>query len=69
MDETWPEDALPHWMVYIATADCDATPRRCRELGGIVWHPPDDIGPGRCAMPVAGPGRGRVSVVTLRQTS
>ena len=30
MDETWPENAQPNWMVYIATADCDATARRCR---------------------------------------
>ena len=29
MDESWPEDTQPHWMVYIATADCDGTARRC----------------------------------------
>jgi uncharacterized protein len=50
MDETWPEDTPPHWMVYIATADADATARRCDELGGAVRQPPADIGPGRCAL-------------------
>ena len=50
MDESWPEDTNPHWMVYIATADCDATARRCGALGGTVVHPPEDIGPGRCAL-------------------
>ena len=66
MDESWPEDAHPHWMVYIATADCDGTARRCVELGGTVWHPPDDIGPGRCAL-LEDPAGGAFSVITLRQ--
>jgi predicted enzyme related to lactoylglutathione lyase len=50
MDETWPANAVPHWMVHIATADCDATAERCRALGGTVWQPPTDAGAGRCAM-------------------
>jgi predicted enzyme related to lactoylglutathione lyase len=66
MDETWPEDTLPHWMLYIATADCDSTARRCLELGGTVWHPPDDIGPGRCAL-LEDPTGATFSVITLRQ--
>jgi hypothetical protein len=68
MDESWPEDTQPHWMVYIATADCDATARRCRELGGTVWHPPDDIGPGRCAM-LEDPAGGAFSAIKLRETA
>jgi predicted enzyme related to lactoylglutathione lyase len=66
MDESWPEDAQPHWMVYIATADCDATARRCADLGGTVWHPPGDIGPGRCAL-LEDPAGGAFSVITLRE--
>lgn len=65
MDEGWPEDTHPHWMIYIATADCDRTARRCLELGGTVWHPPDDIGPGRCAL-LEDPAGGSFSVITLR---
>ncbi len=64
MDETWPEDAPPHWMVYIATADCDATAERCRELGGTVWQPPGDVGAGRCAM-LEDPAGAVFSVITL----
>jgi predicted enzyme related to lactoylglutathione lyase len=66
MDESWPEDAPSTWMVSIATADCDATARRCRELGGTVWHAPDDIGPGRCAL-LEDPAGAAFSVITLHQ--
>ena len=65
MDESWPENTHPHWMIYIATADCDGTARRCVQLGGTVWHPPDDIGPGRCAL-LEDPAGGAFSVITLR---
>jgi predicted enzyme related to lactoylglutathione lyase len=66
MDDTWPDETTPHWMIYIATADCDATARRCRELGGTVWHAPDDIGPGRCAM-LEDPAGAVFSVITLHR--
>jgi len=65
MDESWPENTHPHWMVYIATADCDATARRCDALGGTVWHPPEDIGPGRCSL-LEDPAGGTFSVIQLR---
>ncbi len=65
MDETWPEDTNPHWMVYIATVDCDATARRCDALGGTVSHAPEDIGPGRCAL-LEDPAGGAFSVIQLR---
>ena len=68
MDDTWPEETHPHWMVYIATADCDATARRCGGLGGAVWHPPEDIGPGRCAL-LEDPAGGTFSVIQLRPPS
>lgn len=33
----------PHWMVYVATADADATARRTAELGGKVEASPFDV--------------------------
>ena len=64
MDESWPEDAQPHWMVYIASADCDAAAAACEALGGKVWHPPGDIGAGRCAL-LEDPAGAAFSVITL----
>jgi predicted enzyme related to lactoylglutathione lyase len=64
MDDTWPEDAQPHWMVYIASADCDATAAACASLGGTVWHPPGDFGAGRCAL-LEDPAGALFSVITL----
>jgi predicted enzyme related to lactoylglutathione lyase len=66
MDESWPEQTHPHWMVYIATADCNATARRCSALGGTVWHPPGDVGPGRCAL-LEDPAGAAFSVVQMRR--
>lgn len=33
----------PHWMGYVAVADCDATAEQAKALGGAVCHPPTDI--------------------------
>src|SRR5258706_1750775 len=33
----------PHWMIYIATADADATAKRSAELGGAVMQPGFDV--------------------------
>jgi predicted enzyme related to lactoylglutathione lyase len=65
MDETWPEDTLPHWLVTIATADADVTARRCSELGGSVRHAPTDIGPGRAAL-LEDPAGAAFAVIALR---
>jgi predicted enzyme related to lactoylglutathione lyase len=51
-------------VVSIASADCDATAAACRELGGTVWHPPRDIGAGRCAL-LEDPAGAAFSVITL----
>ena len=66
MDDSWPAELLPHWLVYIATADCDDTAGRCVELGGTVWQAAADVGPGRCAL-LADPAGGAFSVITMRQ--
>lgn len=34
---------VPHWLVYIATDDCDATVARATELGATAMVPPTDI--------------------------
>ncbi|MDX6597890.1 MAG: uncharacterized protein QOE87_1777 [Gaiellales bacterium] len=68
MDESWPAETHSHWMVYIATDDCDAAARRCTELGGTIWHPPGDVGPGRCAL-LEDPAGAVFSVVELRSGS
>ncbi len=50
MDDQWPEDLPPHWSVYFAVDDCDATAARTVELGGSVSWPPTDIPVGRFAV-------------------
>jgi uncharacterized protein len=41
----------PHWMVYFAVADCDATTAKAMSLGGKTYHPPTDVpGVGRFAV-------------------
>jgi uncharacterized protein len=47
MNEQWPEDVPPHWMVYFATDEVDAATRRVEELGGKVSVPPTDTPAGR----------------------
>jgi hypothetical protein len=50
MNEDWPDDIAPHWMVYLAVADCDAAVARVGELGGVVSIPPFDMPNGRIAV-------------------
>jgi predicted enzyme related to lactoylglutathione lyase len=41
----------PHWLVYFAVADCDATVQKTTQLGGKVMKPAEDIpGVGRFAI-------------------
>jgi uncharacterized protein len=55
MYEPGPEmgEMPPHWMVYFAVADADATLARALELGGKSCAPPMDV-----------PGVGRMAVMT-----
>ena len=50
MDDHWPAELPPHWMVYFAVDDADAAAARCAELGGTVSVPPTDIPVGRFAV-------------------
>ena len=52
----------PHWMLYVATADADASARRAAELGGKVVAPAFDVMDlGRMAV-LADPQGGSISV-------
>jgi len=50
MNEQWPADVPPHWMVYFAVEDADAAVARAGELGGQVAVPPTDTPAGRFAV-------------------
>jgi predicted enzyme related to lactoylglutathione lyase len=50
MNEEWPEEVPPHWMVYFAVDDIDAAAARVEELGGRVAVPPTDTPAGRFAV-------------------
>jgi predicted enzyme related to lactoylglutathione lyase len=47
MTGTVPEQVPPHWLVYFAVDDTDATAAKAQELGGQLMVPPTDIPPGR----------------------
>jgi uncharacterized protein len=59
----WPDDLAPHWMVYFAVADCDATAEQAHALGGRVVHPPTTFARGRYAV-LEDPQGGTFSVLT-----
>jgi predicted enzyme related to lactoylglutathione lyase len=50
MNEQWPAEVPPHWMVYFAVEDADAAVDRAQELGGRVAVPPTDTPAGRFAV-------------------
>jgi predicted enzyme related to lactoylglutathione lyase len=58
----WPDDLSPHWMVYFAVANCDATAEHAYALGGQVVRPPADITFGRSAV-LADPEGGTFSIL------
>ncbi len=43
MTEAW-GDMPPHWMVYFAVADCEASAEKAKSLGGKIAVPPTDAG-------------------------
>ena len=66
MDDNWPAEIPPHWMVYFAVTDCDAATARVTELGGKVCVPPTDIPPGRFAV-VNDPHGAVFTIIALNQ--
>ncbi len=49
MPDGVPPEAPSMWVVYFAVEDCDASAERVTELGGQVFLPPMEMGPGRFA--------------------
>lgn len=66
MNDEWPAEVEPHWMVYFAVPDVDAACTRVTELGGAVRVPPFDTPPGRTAV-VNDPGGAVFSVIALNE--
>ena len=64
MDDNWPAEVPPHWMVYFSVTDCDAVSARVADLGGNVCVPPTDIPPGRFAV-VEDPHGATFTVIAL----
>jgi predicted enzyme related to lactoylglutathione lyase len=65
--EQWAPDLPPHWMVYFAVNDCDATASHAAELGGTVSVAPTDIPQGRIAV-INDPQGASFSVIRMAQT-
>ena len=61
-----PADVPPHWLVYFAVDDTDASVAKCEELGGAVRVPPMDIEPGRFSV-LADPQGATFAVIRMSQ--
>ncbi|MEA2383859.1 MAG: uncharacterized protein QOH72_3830 [Solirubrobacteraceae bacterium] len=66
MNDEWPAEVPPHWMVYFAVEDVDAATRRVEELGGKVAVAPNDTPAGRFAV-VNDPHGAVFSIIALAQ--
>lgn len=64
IDDTMPAGMPPHWGVYIAVGDCDATVATATSLGASVVVPAVDIPVGRFAV-LADPQGAMLSVIKL----
>lgn len=62
-----PAEVPPHWGVYFAVADTDATVAKAKELGGSVVMPATDIEPGRFAV-LADPSGAVFNVLAMAST-
>ena len=49
MPETVPLEAPSMWIVYFGVEDCDSSASRVREVGGELFLPPMEMGPGTFA--------------------
>jgi hypothetical protein len=64
MGDNFPPEVPPHWNIYFATADVDATVAKAEELGGQSMFPPMDSPAGRLGG-VADPQGARFSVIGM----
>ena len=62
MDDNWPSEVPPHWMVYFRVADVDVATERVKQLGGSVSVLPTDTPAGRFAV-VSDPQGGTFSIL------
>ncbi|MEU4694579.1 VOC family protein [Actinoplanes sp. NPDC023714] len=58
----WPDDLLPHWLVYFAVGDCDVAAEHAYRLGARVVHPPTTVAVGRFAL-LEDPQGGRFAIL------
>jgi predicted enzyme related to lactoylglutathione lyase len=66
MDENWPAEMPPHWMVYFAVDNADDAITKLKELGGSVSVPAFDTPAGRMAV-VGDPQGGTFMVMAQSQ--
>ena len=64
----WPDDLLPHWLVYFAVGDCDVAADHAYALGGRIVRPPTTIAVGRYAV-IEDPQGGSFAVLATRGLS
>ncbi len=64
MGDMFPQEVPPHWSIYFAVEDADATVAKITSLGGSVIAPPTDIPQGRFAA-VRDPHGATFSVIAL----
>ena len=61
-----PANMPPYWMIYIASADVDASTKKVKELGGNVMVEPHDFPGGRFSI-VTDPQGGAFGILTMKQ--
>jgi predicted enzyme related to lactoylglutathione lyase len=64
--ESMPAEVPPHWGVYFAVSDCDASAAKIGELGGAIFMGPMDIEPGRMAV-AADPQGGVFNILAMKE--
>lgn len=64
--DDWPDDITPHWMVYFAVQDCDASAEHTLALRGTVVQPPTNLPIGRYAL-LADPQGGLFAVLSAHR--
>lgn len=65
--EEWPADVPPHWLVYFAVSDCEASAAKVEELGGSVSVPPTSAGDVGTFAVIADPQGAVFSIIELNQ--
>ena len=58
--------APPHWLIYFASSDVDATTKKVKELGGNVMLEPQDFPGGRFSI-VSDPQGGAFGLLAMKQ--